>query len=114
MTALTHDFATQVARRIDRLADHLSTAGPDETRRILNAVLDAEDGVLGRIITLLAAASYRAQHHGDPHAAVYRQIANDLHDLVLDADAAVHPTPPTPTPASPALATAPASARRSR
>lgn len=62
---------------------------------------------------LLATASYRAQHHGDPHAALYGRLANDLHDLVLDLDAVLNPTP-APTAASPALAATPAPARRSR
>ncbi|WP_225847286.1 hypothetical protein [Streptomyces sp. HPF1205] len=62
---------------------------------------------------LLATASYRAQHHGDPHAALYGRLTNDLHDLVLDLDAALNPTP-APTGASHALAPAPAPARRSR
>jgi hypothetical protein len=107
------DFAHDAARRIDHLAEHLATAGPDETRRILNAALDAGDGVLGRVVMLLATASYRARHHGDPHAALYGQIAGDLHDLVLDLDAALNPTP-APATAPPALSTALAPARRMR
>jgi hypothetical protein len=107
-------LAQSAARRIDRLAEHLASAGPDETRQILGDVLDAEDGVLGRVVTLLAVASYRAQHHNDPHAAaVYAQIANDLHDLVLRLDADLNPAPALPAGAS-SPTTTPAPVRRAR
>jgi hypothetical protein len=107
----TVDFARDAARQIDRLAEHLTAAGPDETRQILNAALDGEDGV--RVVMLLATASYRAQHHGDPHAALYGQAANDLHDFVLRLDAVLNPVP-APAAAQAALTTTPAPARRTR
>jgi hypothetical protein len=108
----TVTLAQSAARRIDRLAEHLAVAGPDETRQILDEVLDAEDGVLGRVVTLLAVASYHAQHHNDPHAAVYTQIADDLHDLVLRLDADLNPAPAPPAGApSP---TTPTPVRRAR
>lgn len=109
----TVDFAHHAARHIDRLAEHLAAAGPDETRQILNAALDGEDGVLGRVVMLLATASYRAQHHGDPRAALYGQAANDLHDFVLRLDAELNPVP-APAAAQPALTTTPGSARLTR
>jgi hypothetical protein len=97
------DVARGAARDVDRLAETLITADPDAARRILSTVLDAEDGVLGRIVHLLATASYHAQGHGDPHAALYGRFADDLHDLVLDLDDALHapatrPLPPVATP----------------
>jgi hypothetical protein len=109
----TVDLARAAARQMDLLAEHLTAAGPDETRQILHFALDAEDGVLGRVIVLLATAAYRAQHHNDPHAALYGQFANDLHDLVLDLDAELNPVPAPPA-AQPAVSTAPVPGRRPR
>lgn len=109
----TADAARGAARQIDRLAEHLATAGPDETRRILSDAATAEEGVLGRVVMLLATASYRAQHHGDPHAGVYGQAANDLHDLVLRLDAELNPAP-APAAGPPALTSTPVTGRRSR
>lgn len=109
----TVDVAHNAARQIDRLAEHLAAARPDETRQILADAVDEEDGVLGRVVMLLATASYRAQHHGDPRAGVYQQAANDLHDLVLRLDDELNPAP-APLAGPPALAATSAPARRTR
>jgi hypothetical protein len=101
------------ARQVDLLAERLAAAGPEETRQILNAVVDAEDGVLGRTVTLLATSAYRARQHNDPQAALYGQAANDLYDLLLRLDAEWNPVP-APAAAQPALTTAPAPGRRTR
>jgi hypothetical protein len=109
----TVGFARDTARQIDRLAEHLAAAGPDETRQILNVAADGEDGVLGRMVMLLATASYRAQHHRDPRAGAYGQAAHDLHDLVLHLDAELN-APPAPAAGPLALAITSASGRRTR
>lgn len=69
--------------------------------------------MLGRVVMLLATASYRAQHHGDPCAGVYGQAANGLHDIVLSLDAELHP-PSAPPAVQPVLASTPVPGRRTR
>ncbi|SEO73512.1 hypothetical protein SAMN05216267_103927 [Actinacidiphila rubida] len=69
--------------------------------------------MLGRVVMLLATASYRAQHHGDPHAGLYGQAADDLYDLVLRLDAELNPAL-TPASEPAALTTTPVPARRTR
>lgn len=63
---------------------------------------------------LLATASYRVQHHGDPHATAYGQAANDLHDLILRLDDELNPAATAPPALQPALSTRPAPARQAR
>lgn len=50
-----------IAQQITLLNEHLTIAPPRQAARILGQVLDPEEGVLGRLTTLMATGSRFAQ-----------------------------------------------------
>ena len=86
---LTHD----ISRQIGRLTEHLCRAPQQQTAQILGPVLDAEEGILGRLTGLLATGCFSAEKHTAAGSfppelwLALRRAANDLYDLCLDLDA---------------------------
>jgi hypothetical protein len=115
LTPLSVRLAEDLAHRIGLVTDQIAGATWSHTEQTIDTVLDGEDGPLARLATLMATASYRGQHFGaDERATRYAQLANDLHDLLLNYDAAIpQSTPAAPAPVLAAAATA-AAARRGR
>ncbi|MGW6454407.1 hypothetical protein ACWF94_00525 [Streptomyces sp. NPDC055078] len=85
-------LAGEVARQIDQLAAHLSQAPPGEAVQIIATVLDPDEGVLGRITTLVATASHYAKDRAESGVfpsevwLALGRAANELHDVGLDLD----------------------------
>ncbi|MFD9715788.1 hypothetical protein [Streptomyces sp. NPDC059076] len=85
-------LAGEIARQIDQLAEHLSQAPGPEAVQIIATVLNPDDGILGRITTLLATASHyakdRTENRGFPPEVwlALGRAANELHDIGLDLD----------------------------
>ncbi|MGW5679700.1 hypothetical protein ACWEV4_32270 [Streptomyces sp. NPDC003860] len=85
-------LAGEIARQIDQLAEQLIQAPPPLAAQIIAAVLDPEDGVLGRFTTLVATGSHFAKDHAE-HGLLPAEVwlalgraANELHDIGLDVD----------------------------
>ncbi|MFI7102735.1 hypothetical protein ACIBK8_25640 [Streptomyces sp. NPDC050161] len=85
-------LAAEIARLISQLNEHLIQAAPAESTKIINRVIDAEEGILGEITTLMATSSYSARRHAED-GTLPREIplalgraANGLHDIALDLD----------------------------
>jgi hypothetical protein len=113
-------LAHRVARGIDELADWLATAPPGQAAQIMHRVLDADEGILGRLSFLLATSSHYAKERAGPQTAdLWQELgraSNRLSDLALDLDGhaqqfaeltnpltPVPPRPPAPpSPARPA------------
>ncbi|MGE7384242.1 hypothetical protein ACQKM2_01895 [Streptomyces sp. NPDC004126] len=87
-TALTDS----ITRQLDQLSAHLSQAGPQQAAQILQQVLDAENGVLGRLSALVDTGTHVTKHHAQSGAIpaemwlALGRTANTLHDLALDLD----------------------------
>ncbi|RSS81747.1 hypothetical protein [Streptomyces sp. WAC06614] len=87
-TALTES----ITRQLDQLSAHLSQAGPQQAAQILKQVLDAEDGILGRLTALVGTGTYVTKHHAQRGVfpaemwLALGRTANTLHDLALDLD----------------------------
>ncbi|WP_411140984.1 hypothetical protein [Streptomyces sp. x-80] len=97
---LAHD----IARLIDTLDDHLVQAPAQDAALILGEVLDAEDGVLGRLTALLATGSYVTMNHAQrgtlppEMGPALGRASNELYDLCLNLEehAATLRKPPAP------------------
>ncbi|MFJ4688869.1 hypothetical protein [Streptomyces sp. NPDC088789] len=108
-------YARDIARHIDRLAEHLIQAPPPLAAQIISEVLDPEEGILGRFTTLMATGSHFAKSHAE-HGLLPPEVwlalgraANELHDIGLDLDehadtlrALAQAKPPGTLPAAPA------------
>ena len=90
-----HDPETltrHIAQQIALLNEQLITARPQQAARILGRVLDPEDGILGRLTTLMATGSRFAQDRATAGALppevwlALGRAANELHDIGLDLD----------------------------
>lgn len=85
-------LARHIAQQIDLLNEHLSAAPPRQAAQILGQVLDPEDGVLGRLTTLVATGSHFAKHHATAGALppevwlALGRAANEMSDIGLDLD----------------------------
>ncbi|MFB7270790.1 hypothetical protein [Streptomyces sp. NPDC056244] len=85
-------LADDIARRLGQLSEHLSQAPPQQAAQILSKVIDADEGVLGRVTALLVTGSRVAQHQAQagslpPEAGLaLGRAANKLHDIALDLD----------------------------
>ncbi|MEV5878073.1 hypothetical protein AB0L75_28370 [Streptomyces sp. NPDC052101] len=101
-------LAASVARQIDQLTRHLAQSPPREAAQILGAVLDYDEGILGRVTDLVGAGSRFAQDHSQrgilpPEVwLALGRAANELDsvgvDLAEHTDAIQQLTgPPTPT-----------------
>ncbi|MFJ8676338.1 hypothetical protein [Streptomyces sp. NPDC093589] len=83
-------LADDIARRIGQLTEYLAQAPPRQAARILAKVLDADEGVLGRMTGLMAAGSRFAQHHAQAGTfppevwLALGRAANELDDIGLD------------------------------
>jgi hypothetical protein len=85
-------LAETIARQLDHLAEHLFQAPPRQAAQILGRILDTDEGILGRLATLVATASRCAKNHAT--AGVFPpevwlalgRAANDLDDLCVDLD----------------------------
>ncbi|MFC5253045.1 hypothetical protein [Streptomyces nigrescens] len=106
-------LAEDIARRLHRLSEHLAQAPPRQAAQILGKVLDADEGVLGRMTGLMATGSQIAQHRaqaGSFPPEVFLAVgraANELHDIALDLDEHaddIHRLATPPTAAHPAVA----------
>ncbi|MFF3088693.1 hypothetical protein ACFVRB_27140 [Streptomyces nojiriensis] len=81
-----------IAQQITLLNEHLATAPPREAARILGQVLDPEEGVLGRLTTLMATGSRFAQEGATAGVLppevwlALGRAANELNDIGLDLD----------------------------
>ncbi|MEU6312315.1 hypothetical protein [Streptomyces sp. NPDC047014] len=79
-----------VTRQLDQLSAALSQAGPQQAARILQQVLDSEDGILGRLTALVATGAYVTEHQAQSGVVpaemwlALGRTANTLHDLGLD------------------------------
>ncbi|WP_165983942.1 hypothetical protein [Streptomyces sp. YIM 98790] len=85
-------LAQEVCAQLDWIAEDLTQAAPEQAAKILAPVLDAEDGILGRLAALLAAAShYIGDRAADstPARAVWEGLAHaadTLYDVALDLE----------------------------
>ncbi|MET7795347.1 hypothetical protein [Streptomyces decoyicus] len=85
-------LAEDIAHGLDQLTEHLAQAPPRQAAKILGNVLDADEGVLGRMTGLMATGSQIAQHRaqaGSLPPEVFLALgraANALHDIALDLD----------------------------
>ncbi|AJC55077.1 hypothetical protein [Streptomyces sp. 769] len=101
-------LAENIARQLGQLTEHLSQAPPHQAAQILGHVLDCDEGILGRVTTLMATGSFFAKDHcerGVLPPEVWLAVgraANELHDIGLDLDEHADTlrqlaTPPAPT-----------------
>ncbi|MGY4957921.1 hypothetical protein [Streptomyces nigrescens] len=106
-------LAEDIAHRLDQLTEHLAQAPPRQAAKILGKVLDADEGVLGRMTGLMATGSQIAQHRAQagalpPEVALaLGRAAHELNDIALDLDEHVddiHRLANPPTAAHPAVA----------
>ncbi|WP_432141054.1 hypothetical protein [Streptomyces sp. bgisy084] len=85
-------LAEDIAHGIDQMAEHLAQAPPRKAAKILGKLLDAHEGVLGRMTRLVAIGSQIAQHRAQdgtlpPEVALaLGRAANELNDIALDLD----------------------------
>ncbi|WP_129838113.1 hypothetical protein [Streptomyces sp. RFCAC02] len=85
-------LADSIAHDLSALNEHLITAPAADAVRIISALLDADDGILGRVATLMATGSHRVRPHaerGTLPAEVWLALgraSNELHDTTLDLD----------------------------
>ncbi|MFI1890218.1 hypothetical protein [Streptomyces jumonjinensis] len=104
-------LAGDIARQIDQLAEQLIQAPPPLAAQIIATVLDPEEGVLGRVTTLVATGSHFAKGHAEngllpPEVwLALGRATNELHDIGLDLDEhtdtlrqLARPVPPGTTP----------------
>ncbi|MDT9685034.1 hypothetical protein RND61_23670 [Streptomyces sp. TRM76323] len=88
----TATLADSITQQLDQLSEHLAQAGPQQAAQILLKVLNAEDGVLGRLSALIVTGTYVTKHHTQRGAfpaemwLALGRTANTLHDLALDLD----------------------------
>ncbi|MFK4222240.1 hypothetical protein [Streptomyces sp. NPDC019890] len=85
-------LARDISRQIDQLSEHLAQAPPRQAAQILGQVLDAEEGILGRLTTLVATGSHFAKDHTErgtfpPEVwLALGRAANDLSHLCVNLD----------------------------
>ncbi|MCZ1006860.1 hypothetical protein [Streptomyces lydicus] len=85
-------LAEDIAHRLGQLTEHLGQAPPRQAAQILDKVLDAEEGILGRTTGLMATGSSFAQHHAQAGSfppevwLALGRAANELNDICLDLD----------------------------
>lgn len=85
-------LAKDIAHQLNQLTEHLAQAPPRQAAKILGTVLDADEGVLGRMTGLMATSSQIAQHRAQagffpPEVSLaLGRASNDLHDIALDLD----------------------------
>ncbi|MDX3523264.1 hypothetical protein [Streptomyces scabiei] len=98
----TVPYAQSIAEEIGRLTEQLALAPPREAARILAAVLNPEDGILGRLTGLMITGAQFAKLHSEqcilpPEVCLAMgRAANELHDIVLDLDALANPVASLP------------------
>ncbi|MGY5079257.1 hypothetical protein ACWIGX_19555 [Streptomyces nigrescens] len=110
-------LAEDIAHGLDQLTEHLAQAPPRQAAKILGRVLDADEGVLGRMTRLMAAGSQIAQLRAQagalpPEVALaLGRAAHELNDIALDLDLDldehvddIHRLANPPTAAHPAVA----------
>ncbi|MFB6557406.1 hypothetical protein ACFCYH_00605 [Streptomyces sp. NPDC056400] len=92
MTPPATTLTESINRQLDQLSAHLSQAGPQQAAQILQQVLDAENGILGRLTALVGTGTYVTKHHAQSGVfpaemwLALGRTANSLHDLALDLD----------------------------
>ncbi|MEU8495228.1 hypothetical protein AB0940_01000 [Streptomyces sp. NPDC006656] len=92
MTPPATTLTDSITRQLDLLSAQLSQAGPQQAAQILQQVLDSENGILGRLTSLVVTGTYVTKHHaqtGTFPAEMWLALgrtANTLHDLALDLD----------------------------
>ncbi|MFB7171896.1 hypothetical protein ACFCYM_13850 [Streptomyces sp. NPDC056254] len=92
MTPPATTLIDSITRQLDQLSARLSQAGPQQAAQILQQVLDAENGILGRLTALVGAGTYVTKHHAQSGIfpaemwLALGRTANTLHDLALDLD----------------------------
>ncbi|MET9294377.1 hypothetical protein [Streptomyces sp. NPDC003077] len=85
-------LAEDIARQLGRLAELLAQAPPHQAARILGTVLDADEGILGRVTGLLVTGAHFAKDRsarGTFPPEVWLALgraANALDDIGLDLD----------------------------
>ncbi|WP_405889839.1 hypothetical protein OG427_07270 [Streptomyces sp. NBC_00133] len=85
-------LARDISGQIDQLGGHLAQAPPRQAAQILGQVLDADEGILGRLTTLVATGSQFAQDHTErgtfpPEVwLALGRAANDLSQLCVNLD----------------------------
>ncbi|MFI0711339.1 hypothetical protein ACH4SK_11895 [Streptomyces inhibens] len=106
-------LADDIAHRLNQLTEHLAQAPPRQAAQILGRILDADEGVLGRMAGLMATGSQTAQHRAQAGAfppevfLALGRAANELHNIALDLDEHaddIHHLATPPTAAHPAVA----------
>lgn len=85
-------LARHIAQQIALLNEHLTMAPPQQAARVLGQVLEPEEGVLGRLTTLMATGSRFAQDRATAGVLppevwlALGRAANELNDIGLDLD----------------------------
>ncbi|MGC0328128.1 fumarate hydratase class II [Streptomyces sp. SAI-170] len=85
-------LADEIARQIQVLNNHLAQLPAGQATQVLGRILDAEDGLLGRVTSLVITGSHFAKDHAERGALpaevwlALGRAANQLDDIGLDLD----------------------------
>ncbi|GGZ40470.1 hypothetical protein [Streptomyces poonensis] len=85
-------LADEIARQLQALSHHLAELPTGQAAQVLGRVLDAEDGLLGRVTALVITGSHFAKDQAERGALpaevwlALGRAANQLDDIGLDLD----------------------------